>query len=523
MKSIQKTGWFWFATACGLAAAAIFIAWPMRSVQQWLPNRVGSYDLVLIIGLLAVGLGTLLLRRIEEASPPRGETRSHFWNTSKTWAILLGAAFLAQALFHINSPLGIDENVHGLQMARGDLWNEITPFIYDESYSTQNHVLSHIASYLSLQLFGVNKISLRLPAIIFSLLLVWILYSRRASLSPIVFTFIFGHLLVNQLIVWYSHSMRGYILMIAASSFLFLEAFRFARGERIPLRPIAVVYLLTPFTHIFGGVFAILLWMTLVVWIVVNHSNLSKKQWEDGRKIVRWGLLLMPLILLMFGFEAIRLMRLGDLQSAETPGVLSWVIPLFGFSYSWQAKIFLLMVIGFTIHAVLQKRWTLPLIFILTTACFVLFLLFALKVRILLPRYMLGFVLPVALFLVVETEALTDWKRHAGRALLALCLIAFPVMSGPAVQKLKQQDFLPYDNFLKRADVATRKFPDRCFKYSGKADLISWAKEFYLRKVPVPGPNCKHRFLLHMGDSPSQTTHRKLLDEGPNLALYQLF
>lgn len=183
---------------------------------------------LVILGLLAIALGRMSVRR-----PPSHSRRPHsdpyrWFNLALLTAILIAAAALR--LYGLNAGLWHDEILTYVRYARMPFGEIIS------TYSDQNqHLLYTLLAHASFWLFGEGAWSLRIPAVLFGLGSIWALYllgckvasAREALLAAALVAFSYHH-------IWFSQNARGYtglLFWTVLTSWWFLRGLREARPQ----------------------------------------------------------------------------------------------------------------------------------------------------------------------------------------------------------------------------------------------------------------------------------------------------
>jgi len=236
-----------FGIGC-CASVLIFVVFPMRWFQVLLnPLHV---DLTAFLSplLFVSSIGTLILYllyrvfQLDERtdhlpvhSVPRPTNSERHGRTVLILQGLICAVILLQVVMGMNSPLGVDESEHATEFARGALLREINPLQTDPSRDTQNHVIAQMSSMVFMELFGVDKVTGRIPALLFTMaLILLLLFFTKQILSRVTICLILGHLAVNQFSLWYMHSMRGYISMMLCTLVVYCMLLK--ATQEVPLK-----------------------------------------------------------------------------------------------------------------------------------------------------------------------------------------------------------------------------------------------------------------------------------------------
>lgn len=458
-------------------------------------------------------------------SPPRTQF-GDFPNGKRPWWAALNAltsiAIILGAVYAIDTPLDIDENIHALMMTRRLYSDELDPIKSDPRiYFTQNHVLAQAASILSMEAFGYEKIPYRSPAIVFTVLLLLIVPIASRSLFPTPGYFlVLGFLASNAFSLWYLHSARGYVSLLgitALSYFLAVGVLEGRSGRRYYGAYVLSLFL-SPFTHFFSMIFHLLLSITLVFWSSVNRQSLSR---EKSRAIFRL-LLAQALALPLFCFVLARnltfLSRIGDFEKSSGESNL-WmnITKAFGIAFDWQARAFLLFSFSLVLWAIFHRREffrRFSTLFVATCFLFFSLVLNLSDTKVFESRFVLAFVLPFAVWMIDSAFYLArgHYQRWGAALTLGLLLVIFPAVGHRAIYRTLTFNLQDFDDAMKTTATLTSPVEKGCYLFSGKRDLSIFAKDFYFRKAKQAAfateghPNCK--VFYHLRLEPS-------LDGGP--------
>jgi len=315
MDKLIKHSSLYLSLFFAIVTIAVFLFFPLSSVTPHLiaiyKGLPAYYEFFMAASLGAAVFFFLLHRVFLKPASPIPATNQTATSPKITWLHwVISVVILAQAILLLGTPLGIDEHVHGVKMAMGHVLMELNPL---PNFATQNHIVAQLLAIFSIKTFGVSKIALRLPAILFTLGLLWVLLTLgRRALSSFSLSLLLLHLCANQMVMWYAHSMRGYISMILVSTAMFLivlEAIRNPlRSPEYKILLFTILFLLSPFVHFFAALFCFLILLSLVVWLNLERDRLEPQKQQFFRKLIERSLLCLPVLAVMFIFKILMLM-----------------------------------------------------------------------------------------------------------------------------------------------------------------------------------------------------------------------
>jgi mannosyltransferase len=218
-------------------------------------------------GFFLIALGRLpIWQPVTPVAKAPSDPRHHSLNLAIIVAILCAAAVLR--LYALDSGLWYDEILTYVQYGRLPFGEIIT------TYDDQNqHFLYSVLAHASFLSFGESGWSLRLPAVLFGVGSIWVLYllgrevadTREGLLSAALLTFSYHH-------IWFSQNARGYIGLLfwtILSSWLLLRAIRETRPQLWVFYAVAVA--LGAYTHV------------TMIFIVTGHFIIYLRSLSDRR------------------------------------------------------------------------------------------------------------------------------------------------------------------------------------------------------------------------------------------------
>lgn len=470
----------------------VFIALPTRSIQTLLMARHLSTEHYEKLGLFFSLFLTLIFWMVSRLfahapSPGRVPERKMPRQTSPWMTVLQIAVSLylfGRAVHQVfEGPLDTDETYISLGFTEGSPWSVINPFL-----TTRNHGLSTLLSYVSCELFGYSEMATRYPAIPFALLfLILLFFFCRRFTSPVTMCLIYGNLAMNQLALWYMHSMRGYIPMMFFSLVVLTVIFS-AIGDETPKRPqmsffaLALSLIALTLTHSFGGFFCAVTAFGLLSWLVlVDGSNaLLRRYFWTCASVV-------PLVAMLSFFQANAIKSEGLFDVGHFPDLRFEFVRFFGIPFGLLDRACLLLVVVLA-AAHLNSRASdpkNPLPFVsrlLVMAClFIGGIAWGLQVVRLEARMVLAFFIPVLFWVGESISNLEDRRLRQGTAMVAVCLFVMcPAAGKPELYQVYPEILVGYKQFIRHVRNATAPVEKNCYEVSGAPWEVRWTKGLYL-------------------------------------------
>jgi hypothetical protein len=505
------------ATSVGgalLVAISLFVL-PSRSFQSLLGAAgagLSPFQTAALIASLGITVVGFLLYRVSQPAIAAGSTPQTI-PTSRVILVLnlmLAALVVGRAISQINGPLDIDENIHALSIAQHRIAQELNPINTDPRIYSQNHVAAQLLSIVSVKLFGLNKLAVRAPSILLTGLLLAALFTLcRGVGGSLITTIVLSHFLLNQLVIWYFHSARGYVAMMVLTIVPFLIVWDFTLkrrpGEPWRMALFAFCFLCAVFTHLFGAIFNGLLFLSLLTWMAAHREELDETARHYGAKLLTTALFIFPVYGFVIAHNLLFLSRIGDLNAGSPPNIAESLLGAFGLSLSWQGKLLTILLVGLGLHSIFNDRkWlkSLPAIFTLVTFAFFFTAITALRTRVFEPRFVLAF-LPPLLFWIGEA-VLRIRGRGARTAILVIfggALIVSPFLSTAALYRRISYDMSDYDHFLKTVRERAQPVAENCVTFYGQDDVVIWARDLYFGdalNAKSPTAPCPKHFYAYL-------------------------
>lgn len=433
-----------------------------------------------------------------------------------TLEIFLALFIFSTTILHLDTPLDWDESNIGSKLANkeylqaGDSTDElnrgeITLNVLNPFGAVRNHTIAHLLSLASITYFRPLDLALRYPAVLITFfLLLLICFFCRSQFDLITRVFLLLHLSVNQLALWYFHSSRGYGAMMLGTAFVFCMALKIISGERRKhgdLFLFALGMLFTIFTHTFGAIFCV-----LICGASLGSLLLKKKTGEAFQKYPEWrifvvSLLFLPLILFIGYRHLTFIKRIGFVNASKPATIPDSIYAVFGnLNSAWGIPFLLFLCYLIWAHRLWKKgTWNhffslVPLFSILSTLVF----LFVLKLSFFEPRFLLGYLIPVVLWL-VETSRRIPSPIHRRISYLGLFtfLILTPLLGRENVYEHITHHTREYFYFARSVQSITGSIPDKCFSFSGEHDQSYISESLYFRNEEGSNRKCKNHFHLH--------------------------
>lgn len=504
---------------CLSLAVVAFVLFPTKLFQTWVggfADRAQHFAPFLIFLFLAGSalswlMSVTLRRSITLPGPGMSffPLRDRAEKSRVTLVALAGSLLVLVLVAHnLGAPLHWEDNFH-LSNIMVDPWLRFNPLI-----KTEHHTVASVPAFLSVKLLGFSKMSVKLPALLFTvtLLTVLTLFCRR-YLSVMTTVIIFANLASNEMAQWFMHSMRGYIasmLMSFCALFVFKDL-----SAKMPKSPSKRTWLIFSivlgclFTHLFASLFCLLTIFSFLVWLCLNMENVERERRDYSLKLLGKLLLIAgPIYLFVFYHQALWLERLGDFFKEDFPDVSKAILNAMGISFAWPSRILILLVVGLACRRFLtEKKWYRDYYFLFSLVSVVFFVLVlkVLRVRMLETRFILPFLIP---FLIWLGESIRTLKVPALRAALYAVtlgvLMLVPTKSARGLYDYLTLNVRDFDKFMKVATEKAAPLGASCFTYDGEPNLIYFARTLYLgelQHVKSP-PDCRQAFHIHFQSPP---------------------
>ena len=191
--------------------------------------------------------------------------------TTRAWAATIGGLTIVAAALRVvrlDAGLWYDEIVTLVEFVRPSL-----PHIVSAFPDTNNHPLYSVLAHLSIAVCGEHAWSLRVPAVLFGVASVPMLFALGKEVTtPVEATSASALLAVSYHGVWFSQNARGYTALLFWS---LLATWILIRLQRIPSPALAIAY---------GAVAALGIYTHLTMAFVIAAHALLCAWWQVGRK-----------------------------------------------------------------------------------------------------------------------------------------------------------------------------------------------------------------------------------------------
>lgn len=506
----------------GLSATA-FLVFPTNSFQNLTQTNdlaLTSNQSLLFFILAATTLFALVFKPTTTTTPC---LISIPLSTGKRLALSsMGVVLIGMVVWDARLPLHWEEHYHFITVLNKP-WHSFNPFA-----NHTHHVGANFLAWLSTSNLGLSHWTLRLPSLILGSAFILYLLSRvQRQYGGFVLLLIIAHFLCNQKVIWYLHSMRGYILLMLISAYFLFEA----STPNKPKYPLIAFFLAVTLciTHGFGVVFLSTLLTSLGIWTWVNRKSL-----DVGTKKNAWGLskillLTTPLWAALAIFQSRSMNSIGDFFHADP---LPWSVPfarLFGLPDELSLRF-----LTCTLFAILllrsrqgyQLRKDVIGIFLILTAILIFTLGVVLNIRQLEGRFFLPFLLPLLIWVGQGVNEIQGrYKRWLALTLIFISFILLPLRGKGAIQAYLTDSISEFYTFVTQVKEHTQLNEGSCFQITGQPDQVYLAKEFHFRSNPN-AKNCTAKYRIHFPhqDEPSlhlQDAGEKVLSDSTGRTLYR--
>ncbi len=494
-----------------LAGGGIYLLFPSHLLAGLFRLSLAEMERlypILLWGLLSASMAAWGLRRLTVGTAT--EPAEQFEKNARvpTWLLGIGVSLLVlSALENLARPMNWDELRAAAIIPRSSLFRilSLDPSIPD-FFPSPNHTLSNALAFLSVKILGISVEAFRLPSVVVTFLLgICIAWMARKWWSFFTAILVFSHLLSNLPLRWYLSSHRGYLLLICfclLSFYLSSEVFRRKGDVSNVVRVGLLLSLLGGIcSHTFGILFAVSVVVALLAgW---NLSLEVKSRSEKSADLIFGILLLVPIALAVGLREARVLLGFpGNFADGFSWSHFQYVMHAFGLGDFRVAKLGVILVIYLLLRRCQMKRLSedFPAIFVISSACVIAFSVLVLNASNIKGRFLLGFVIPLLIFV---GESVGREKSFYRRFLLGT--LAFAVFSlGPAMTLRSAAANSVIGNnqvFLLGAWQASGYADPECFESVGESSDIF----LFLSLRPLPKPKeelCPRQFKVVGQESP---------------------
>jgi hypothetical protein len=424
--------------------------------------------------------------------------------------ITLSVFIFGQATYGLYyAPLNFDEQNISYGLLKTN-WHRVNPLL------SESHPIPTLLSLISMEVFGPSKVSVNLPSLLFLALFLWTLnrYCRR-YVSTLGSVIILLHLAVNQMFGWYAHSMRGYISMMFACTLALGWATDFTRAHFSEKKfwGLAAFFLFGFLLHSFVAIYALVLLLSLGLWLSFQLKSLSRNQIESGCRLLLGGVFLLIPSLIILKLHQSLLARAAnhylDTNQAAPYRYEFWspvIARLVGYdNHDWLPVLLTvfwgLFVLG--IFRVKRRREELRSIFSSSYLLFFSGLVIVTGCCFLEARFFLG-LLPLLVFSLTENASKLSSKtvRIGAGALIVFSLVILPAVTSRAAYETLTDHNEAYDHFMRKTASYLKNEGEYCLTVSGEVQKTYLAKAMYLRgqSPEISSTICKKRFHLSLNE-----------------------
>jgi hypothetical protein len=502
--------WLFLSSLSTCGGIGLFLLGGTRSFEEWfgqgrdpIQRYEGFAVFVFILGAAASYALYLIFRRWESVSPTPVAIRAKRKINLAALGVgtILSVLIFALTLSQVQGPMDWDEVARTSELARGNSLSVIHPF------TTMNHPIATALSWGTMKLFGVSKVGVRLPALAFTLAFLGLLLVEGSLwLSTFTLALLLCHFASNELVVWYMHSMRGYIsLMLFTGAIFFIVTSALKEETFSPKKQLALSLLVGAclFTHTFAAVFCLVFALSLLSWLALNLKNISSGTLDAGVRMLLVFFAWLPILAVVFGFHVAVLDNTGfihaETHSDHLPAyyALTRSAMVLGAPRVWFVKVLFLAsvcLIGWRIRRNSFRDFL--TVNVLVSALFIPMALWLLGAVVLEGRMLLAFLLP---FLVWVGESLTELPkgrlRTAAYGAVFFWFTVPPLLCAKGLMEGDLQHFRESEQFAAEVQQHLGRVPKRCLTYAGDPDSVHYTRYFYLFNQPELGA-CPGRYLL---------------------------
>jgi len=477
--------------------------------------------------------------RIKE--PGSVAKRSRWWLAVQ---IALSVFIFSRASYNVfTGPLDTDETYTASRLGGEGAWKVISPVGHH-----RNHAISTLSAHFSKQIFGLNEITVRYPSIVFcaAFLLILNFICWRIA-TPFTTLLIFSNLLVNQLAMWFMHSMRGYLSMMLftiipltvllwETKFLTSTRTSKKRSSSQHLWFFSLFFVGSFLTHTFGGVFSLLLWTALLVWLFFNRSTISGAERRKFSPYLVVGVLSAPLLAILLVSNLQDISSFGYFYADTYPEVGRELLRLVGIGdmkYRAGLILFLLGLLSFRIFVLRDIFRDFLSVFLLVSVFTFACLIFLFRANMVEGRMFLAFLVPLLLWVgdtIYKVKHL--WVKVGAFAAAYFLFVLAPHPNDESLFNVDHEILGSYNTFIKEVRRTTNDFARTCLTVSGHHSQVYWAKSLYLSEPLKRKRNegCRKNYHIHFGYDWGEAhafrmshagTHRLVYHDGSGRVLFE--
>ncbi|MCB0403425.1 MAG: hypothetical protein KDD51_01470 [Bdellovibrionales bacterium] len=524
------------AWGCCAVAGFSFVAGPTAHVQSLLGSAERYLGFSQFILLFAAAVFASLSGILQIPKEQRSRWKPVAVGSRKLtiFQVVVSLVILGQTVRQITLPFDLDENQRAAAAVTKSFFHEINPFRH-----TEVHAVAHTFAIASMKIFGENKVAYRLPSIVFAALFLFVLNVMASRfLQPFTRLLLFSHLLVNEMVIWYLHSTRGYVSALFVTSvllFILLEVGASGVPEKSGRRvwAFSLFFALSVLTHPFTGIYSLLLLTSFCFWVYLKRHEMDRTLARYCWQLILSASLWLPLFFAVFvcvlrSLEPIANLHHGGFENF----VIKVLTTLPSLGRLWALKLVGLAVLyAGAAQWVRHKSLRVDLLSLFCVSVFVFYgaVLTLLRVSHLEPRWFVPFIVPMVL-------AFGEWlSRSRGPAYVAvltgvyvlLTVLPFRMQHG-ILDTLGVLYHQPYEAFLTEIRQKTGPVRENCYQFPDKS-MGSWAQTFHFSDAPrnlLEKADCRHFYLISLDEAPlDPPSNARLVFHsafGQHNAVYQL-
>lgn len=376
---------------------------------------------------------------------------------------------LVGAYQRLGVPLTWDETKVALWLPNQTLWGVVKPLSADRPGGP--HTLASLSSWISVQLFGVNEVALRIPSLLFTavfLILLWHFCSWLGS--PFTTALLYLHLAVNEVFHWYTFYFRGYLSMMSAGLALYWIAFKWKDFSFEQKRRMAPLLLLALSACALSGTLGFIFCVVTVACLFLMDGERTLSLARVASRSPLWVTAFLVGFVLMFCMAADCYPYLfSNFWHRSIPVRFRELGLLVGYRYE-QLPFFLALFLCsllLLIRKALEKSGDFAVLFFAVSLLFLIPATFIAQddVR---GRYYLHFLVPLIVFLGTALDSFQIRTRVALRLLLIWFFVCLPFRAEPNTPRLQLVVDAKKWQELKEQSAASPRIGDRLLRLAGK-------------------------------------------------------
>lgn len=484
----------------------LFFIAPTRQFHTLAGDNLDRYHSPMMVVFLLGAFSAYLLSRLFEAPgvddrPLKKSTPPHRSLDFAKLALSLGILFLA--FQNSQGPLEWDENSVSTLFPKGSLTEILNPFRGPQDHEKNtNQSIATGLSYLSQKALGLKKASLRLPSLLTLVIFLGLLFRFTKNLTPFTTLLLYGHLCLNQVFLWYVQIAKGYVYMMTSSLALLLML-QNPHGRKSPWA-FAAILVLCIFSHTFGALFSVTLFLALMIWLWRNQDTTEKEALRYYRERLLILIASLPLTGLVCLFHLVSMEKRAEIHTAPTQFYPALWSGLLGLNTVVWAKA--LLVLGTFLLVKSVRHSSRDLLFVLVLVAFVFFQILTASLGVLnpYPRVMLAFLVPLLIWVGEYSAQLQEFKyRYLLLTGLAGLFWVVPFLQGQSVRSSILANYLPFDNYITQAREIVKQTPRHCLFFHGRGEERKFAEVVHFPRPEITSESpCAREFHLLLASEP---------------------